>query len=392
MSQDKRTTNAIEMSKDDRSSLVVGILTLTVAVAIFFVLLAALGNLRRIDASIDCTATQLRRGNETYFEIHGKHNFDEGTQVTWYANGQEIARTTTTNDQPLCLSYTPSQCGQLCLQAKVGDKYTKNAYFWVDTPLLTVSAPNVTITYGDKIPQLSLDCCGFVDSDCCDDVCYDGQCQIKLEDGTVWQDQQQNLPVGSYTICADKECCFKDYQVEYVCGTLTVLPKKLTVKATPKHYDGTTNIDTHSLHVDGVVSGEQVALQCDSAQFADKNVGKCKTIHAANLKLVGSDATNYTIDGNVVGDVLPKPLHVVGFAVDNKIYDGSTKAKIGKIGKLIGVVDGDNVAIGSISARFDNAYVGQNKHVEVFDLTLVGLDKDNYFVVDLPHVTANITN
>ncbi len=78
-------------------------------------------------------------------------------------------------------------------------------------------------------------------------------------------------------------------------------------------------------------------------------------------------------------EVLPKGMTLQGITVQNKTYDGTTKADIAKLGKLQGVVEGDSVAIGNLEVKFDAADVGTHA-VKVKNIVLVGMDKHNYFV------------
>ena len=79
-------------------------------------------------------------------------------------------------------------------------------------------------------------------------------------------------------------------------------------------------------------------------------------------------------------------------SVCDKTYDGTTKAEVCKPGKLVGVLDGDSVAIGSMVAKFADANVQNSKKVTVTDIKLVGYDKDNYVIVEIDQPTANITS
>ena len=126
-------------------------------------------------------------------------------------------------------------------------------------------------------------------------------------------------------------------------------------------------------------------------QLENKDVGSGKKVNLSNTILCGKDAHNYTLDSTVNVTVLPKPVHLKGLSVQDKQFDGTTKATIKQIGNLTGITPGDNVAIGSIDIQFEHAKAGKQK-VVVKQITLVGLDKNNYQIVLPTNLWANITN
>lgn len=395
MSKDKSSDapqTTVKANKEERSSLVIGILTLIVIVGIFFALLAALGNMRRIGGELTmANDMRLQRGTACTFVYTPEKDVADGTKIVWYANGEEVDSYDYVAGDDLTFDYAPPACGQLNLQARIGDKYTQNAVFWVGAPRLTLTAPTMTITYGET-PDFDFDCSGYVCDDCREDMCYDGCCRLTAEDGTVFDCcNDKPLPVGTYTVDFDKECCYKDYETEYVNGTVTVLPRKLTVDIA-KQYDRTTDVDNTQVTLNGVRQGDGVELTFDRAQFTDRNVGNNKQVTLQNMRLTGKDSANYTIDSTTVyGKITPKTVRLSGFTVLDKHYDGTTKADIDKLGKLVGVADGDSVAIGKVTAKFYDANVGKNKKVLLYGIELVGRDKDNYRVGTIDEVSASIT-
>ena len=395
MSKDKSSDapqTTVKANKEERSSLVIGILTLIVIVGIIFALLAALGNMRRIGGELTmANDMRLQRGTACTFVYTPEKDVADGTKIVWYANGEEVDSYDYVAGDDLTFDYAPPACGQLNLQARIGDKYTQNAVFWVGAPRLTLTAPTMTITYGET-PDFDFDCSGYVCDDCREDMCYDGCCRLTAEDGTVFDCcNDKPLPVGTYTVDFDKECCYKDYETEYVNGTVTVLPRKLTVDIA-KQYDRTTEVNNTQVTLNGVRQGDRVELTFDKAQFTDRNVGNNKQVTLQNMRLTGKDSANYTIDSaTVYGKITPKTVRLSGFTVLDKRYDGTTKADIDKLGKLVGVADGDSVAIGKVTAKFYDANVGKNKKVLLYGIELVGRDKDNYRVGTIDEVSASIT-
>src|SRR5262249_21781337 len=76
--------------------------------------------------------------------------------------------------------------------------------------------------------------------------------------------------------------------------------------------------------------------------------------------------------------------------VDNKVYDGTTAAKI-LTKSITGVISGDTVSLAQATANFSDKNVGNNKTVTVNAFVLSGADAGNYQVPSPVYTTANIT-
>lgn len=392
MDNDNNMNVAPSMSKEDRSSLVLGILTILIIVGIFLALLTALANSGRIGGEITAQG-DLSRGTQAQFVYTAPDSVQDGAEVQWFVNGEKVADGVYTQGESLTLDYTPSATGQMMLQAKVGGKYTENMLFNVGAPVLTLTSPEVTVTYGDKIPMFSAECNGFVDGECPDCNGCDGQidcrCAVIDEYGNTVDDATTLTP-GKYTLRTNCNCAYMDYEFSQVDGTLTVLPRRVKIADIAKQYDGKPCVDVNSLKLTNIVDGDDVRLEINAACFADKNAGVHKQITLTNARLVGRDSDKYILDDNAYGAITPRQLTLVGLTVADKYYDGTTRAQVEKLGKLQGVVDGDSVAIGSVSANFASAGAGTSKTVRIDNVTLVGLDKDNYVFAGANEATADI--
>ena len=259
--------------------------------------------------------------------------------------------------------------------AKAGKSFKKTVQMNVLPPKLDVIAQDETITYGDELPEFCCDAQGFLD---CDEPCNDWTCACT--------DAEGKIAVGTYSIDVCGDCKYKDYEVESHSATLTVLPKAVSACEVYKTYDKTDKCQT-MFKLCGVIEGDDVVAVCDFAKFADKNAGE-QTIVATNVRLEGRDASNYVLEGEIVGKILPKPLSVVGISAKNKAYDGTTKATLNSLGTLVGVLPGDNVAIGGMEARFDDSEPGA-RSIGI-EATLVGADKNNYVLKDFVLPDAEI--
>lgn len=374
-----------ENYKEERIDLIVGIITVAVVLALFGWLLASIG--RRSSSNMAGTTGEItalgetRRGNEQVFTYNlDGEDIMEGARVTWTVNGKRVYEGAYVAGEAVELAYTPERTGRLDIIATVGN-HKQTTTVDVLAPKLTVTAPDVTIVYGDMLPQMDYVVEGFVEGEECD-FCYEGNCVTNAD----------KLNVGVYEICMDSECSYRDYEMEYVCGKLTVLPRQLLIaNEFMKVYDSTNTIENPELHLTNIVEGDEVCAETDTLYFDNKNVGCDKLIMLGNVELVGEDACNYVLPNFVFGDITPKQVQVVGLKVKNKLYDGTTKATIDQMGTLNGVCSGDSVAIGNISLSFEEAGVGEQK-VITKDVTLIGADKDNYVVVEIEMPSAEISD
>ena len=369
---------------EEKIDLIVGIVTVLIALALFVWLAVSIG---RSTSNNNYTGEisangETRRGSEQIFTYQlDTTKVADGETVYWTVNGETVYKGTYAAGEPITLNYTPTETGTMQIVAKIG-KYRQTTNVEVLAPRLTVTAPNVTVVYGETLPDMNYNVSGFVAGEDVSDFCYDGHCTPKTD----------KLDVGIYELTFDNECCYRDYETEYVTGTLTVLPKQLVVtNSFRKTYDTTNTIDNPSLTLDGIVEGDEVCAKCDTLYFDNKNVGNDKVIMLANVCLEGEDAHNYVLPDFVYGQITPRPLKLTGLTVKNKAYDGTTKAEIDKMGTLNGVLAGDSVAIGNIRVAFENADVG-NQKVAMRSISLIGADKDNYTVVSIDTPNADISS
>ncbi|RQO61090.1 hypothetical protein DBR47_07550, partial [Paucibacter sp. KBW04] len=142
-----------------------------------------------------------------------------------------------------------------------------------------------------------------------------------------------------------------------------------------KVYDGKLGAELGRVSLQGLVAGDDVQTSGGSASFADKNVGKDKSVSISGLSLSGADAGNYSFDGTAQASITPKTLSVADVLVAGKVYDGKTDAQVSG-GKLEGGVEGDALSLG-LAAEFADKNAGKAKDVKV-KLALSGADVGNY--------------
>jgi filamentous hemagglutinin family protein len=130
-----------------------------------------------------------------------------------------------------------------------------------------------------------------------------------------------------------------------------------------------------------------------SAAFADKNVGTDKAVTLSGLALEGADAGNYRIDNpSAKASIAARALSLSKTEIADKVYDGSTVAKVSNVGTLDRKVEGDDVTASAdgATAAFADKNAGIGKQVTVGRLALTGADAANYVLNSTQTATATI--
>lgn len=358
--------------KEERIDFVIGVCVIVAAIALFGWLVWRTGrNVRSgimpvADGKIVSEGVNIR-GKEQIYTFVPTQTIEEGATIVWTVDGNVVQEGVYSQGEPMELHYTHSQTGVHEISATAG-RYTQTLTTEVAAPLLTITAPNITVVYVEEPPRLQPQIEGFVGDEQAE-FCYDGFCTV----------ENYSNKAGIYRIVPDS-CDYCDYRTECVAGTLTVLPRELSVEGQiVKCYDGTNFVENPSIQVHGMLEGDDVRVQCEKLYLENKNVGE-KLALLGTATLAGEDACNYVLADFAQALIVPKALALTGTKVQNKIFDGTTKVTIDKMGTLEGVCDGDSVAIGNIEMHFDGADVGLH-NVKLDNISLVGADKDNYVLV-----------
>ena len=147
----KNTTCVINDDKLDLAIGIVTILTVLALVAWFFISMSV----RAQGLTPIASAQELRRGTEQQLTCQVKSDkIKDGTKVIWSVNGKKAEESVYNVNEPLTFNYTPEATGQNTVSVKVG-KYKQTAMVNVLPPVLTMQAPNITITYGDELPSFT---------------------------------------------------------------------------------------------------------------------------------------------------------------------------------------------------------------------------------------------
>ncbi|MFC5548794.1 YDG domain-containing protein [Massilia aerilata] len=173
----------------------------------------------------------------------------------------------------------------------------------------------------------------------------------------------------------------------------TITPASISasgLKADNKVYDSTRTA-TVSGTLSGAIGNDDVHVTGISGLFDTKDAGPGKTVTLSGGSLTGADAGNYLFTGGATttADITPRPVSAGDVRADDKVYDGNTVATLS--GSLSGVLPGDALSIGALSAYFDNKNVGNEKLVTITGGVLSGADAANYMLGGPLTTTASIT-
>ncbi|MBR2966033.1 MAG: hypothetical protein IKC52_00985 [Clostridia bacterium] len=296
---------------------------------------------------------------------------EKGQNICWYINGNKV-RCSNYVGGDISVLYTPNKLADVEVKIVAG-KYEFSHKMKVLPNKVDLYAPNVTVTYGEEIGELH----PFLKGNNAN-FSYNGQ--LVVPNG--------KLDVGTYDItfstpCKDKNCIVRMHK-----GKLTVVPKVVSVGKVGVVFNNSTTFEVDNAQLDGVLEGDQVFVENCTLHTSNKNVGVYQSEIVATLG--GKDAKNYTLQPQVEVEIAPRLLLLKDWAVQDKPFDGTTKASLKHVGRLEGVIADTDVFVGEIVAEFDNANVGTQK-ANVCKIVLCGKDKDNYKVHCQGNHEAKIT-
>jgi len=160
----------------------------------------------------------------------------------------------------------------------------------------------------------------------------------------------------------------------------------LVVSAGNFVYGSTTALSTTGGSGGGAVAYTVVSGPCliEAGELVATGAGTCEV----QADKAGDDAYHSVTSSTVEVEVAQKELTVSGTVVEDKVHDGTTDASLTGA-TLIGVIDGDNVALANhTTGTFATAIVGSAIDVTAA-MTIVGPDADNY-QLQQPDLTGEI--
>lgn len=181
--------------------------------------------------------------------------------------------------------------------------------------------------------------------------------------------------------------------------TWTIAKKSLYADPTveEKTYDGTTNATVRvEVFLFGILpcDGDSIVISGVSGTFDNKNVGDNKTVtlDSTNVTITGTGSENYDITlpfSIITAKINAKPV-TVQVSVNDKTYDGTTRATVTAKVNDADICAGDSITISNISASFAAANVGADKEVFINDYSVSGNGSTNYKLVWADSYSADI--
>ena len=255
-----------------------------------------------------------------------------------------------------------------------------SANYWVDVvfqlPVLTLTADSGQAkVYGQDDPILTYQVSGFLGSDTAGSVLT----------GALGRAVGEN--VGSYAIDQGTLSAGGKYTIQFVSADFAITSATVTPTVTLNDmvYNGTTGpttIKTRSLG--GVVDGDDVSLGTSGtvAAFGSKNVNSYTSISITGLSLSGTTAGNYALSSTstTVNASITAATVTPAVTLNNMVYNGTTGPTTIKTRSLGGVVDGDDVSLGTSGtvAAFGSKNVNSYSGISITGLSLSGTTAGNY--------------
>lgn len=380
------TEKTKKAKKSDGSGVFMAVVLVGIATLLIALALGGGNSLANATASLK-GADEIRIGQSVNFSLEISENADKfpaDTEVIWTIDGKQVKKSKIGDKDALSFEYKPEKRGESKIAVKIGEygNLSKTRTVAVKNPLITVKMDDVSVTYGDKIPEFTYKATGFLGSDT--------EESVNLSVTSAFMERKP--AVGKYEIVATTKKP-ENYDVVLKSGTLTVIPRKITIKSEiSKVYDGKTTCDNclSDAVLGNLSEGDEVKLE-GSLSFLDKNAGTDKTLSFKDVKLTGKDAGNYLLDtSRTFGSITPKTLVLSELKAADKVFDGTTNVTFNSVGSLSGIISGDKVTIGEIVAHFKDASAGENKPVIISEIKLVGADAVNYVADANTEITANI--
>jgi len=213
-----------------------------------------------------------------------------------------------------------------------------NLYYEL-APVLTVSpTTGQSVVYGGTTSGYALS--GFVDGDDENDI--SGTALYTINGATS---TSGNVVVGVHDV-AYASGLSSTYGYSFVDNAgqtdeLTITPKAITVSASNKVYDGTTDA---SFSTAGIIAGDDVVLSDATANFDTPNAGNTKIVTLTGLNMSGADTENYSIPTPLTTTAdITRANATVTAASDTVTYNGQEQSVSGFSAE--GLVNGEDISV-----------------------------------------------
>lgn len=175
-----------------------------------------------------------------------------------------------------------------------------------------------------------------------------------------------------YCVVTAEKCGGNVTSNEITVPGLSISEAKVTLSEENLSYNGKEQTPTVNVELNGKTLTEDNDYKV--TYINNKNIGTATVYITGNGKYEGAVSKEFTIT--------KRSVTVSGITAREKIYDGTSKAKLNfDQMKLDGVLAGDNLTV-SAEGTFSDADAGENKTVTITGLTLSGTDMENYMLAE----------
>lgn len=241
---------------------------------------------------------------------------------------------------------------------------------------LTITAEDISATYGDAVPNYTVSYNGF----------ENGDDASKLRGTLAFDcDYVQFSDKGEYIIEASGYAS-DNYNIRYIDGTLTVSAKPITVtvqNATSVYGNEIAELKAIS---DGIVNGDTDVYSLSTTATSTSNVGAYDITGMTNN-------SNYDVtfeNGTNAYTITERELTVTVEVADKK-YDGRKDAEITSA-VLNNVANGDDLVLTKGTATFEMVNVGKDININFTAFSISGDKAENYTLIQPTGIKASITN
>lgn len=250
------------------------------------------------------------------------------------------------------------------------DVQVVNGYYLISAKVIEITAKDIELTYGDRIPSES-------------------ELEFTIKKGKIYNDEiviklkyeEEINGVGEYRIVDNTETT-RNYSINCNFGTLKINQKQIKVQISDfeKTYGNPDPEFSYSFEDGAVVEGDVISGEITREQ--GEKVGTYKLICEL-------ENPNYQIMMDETELEIKQRELLVIISAKDKVYNGTKDVETTYV--IQNKVEGDDVDI-IYSAEFANSNISNNNRVKIISSKLNGADKENYTYKIQEPVTAEITH
>jgi len=320
--------------------------------------------------------------------VYGEDIQQSEYTITGYQNEEDIA---VVSGVPILTASSLEVAGEKTISLGINNLVAENYEFIVgdsaklviNNAMLTITAADKTITYGDDIPTFTYN--------------YDGIKYEEILECSATTDYSRYGNVGDYTITVAPKS-YTNYNVTFIVGTLKVVEKDITIKADDKTITYGDVIPTFTISCDKIVNGDILnnSATTDYIRYGD--------IGDFTITVTPKDYTNYDISYETGTLSVSKKNITINIENLSKVYGNEDPVIVYKQDGLINGdvltgnlfrMPGENVGIYKINSNLANInyiinFVTANLTITPKPISIIANKYTKYFGEEDPAFTYTI--